>query len=655
VVVDKTAQFVARNGKGFEERILNSDEGKTAKFHFLKTYHPFHAYYVKRIRDYEEGKEGEDELEAILANSDSNVVKMVEQKDAEEEDSMEVVESAATPSLMTQPTLINPLSRFAHEDVSSAPPALEFSVATNLGLSGVDVDTIKLTAQYAAANGSDFISKLMERERDNSKFDFLNPLHALFAYFSRLVDIYRRIITGAPELKVAIDRKSDFEAVLRSAVHRWNWAITQEEKAKGSVESLMVDWKDFVVVETITFDDDELLTEAASIGAVAAASEPRIASSSSSSSSSSSTVDSGEGMAVEIEGAAIVVETVADMHAEIGMDSGGLNVVSEYQPRLAGTGPDSGLAGTMVDPISGRVVPVEQISEHMKAQLVDPRGRVEHQRFVDKQKETGVAAGDSMVSSLMQFAEKRRDIVRGSNPAPTESAVPLPVEGLQPRPPMPPPARMHGLQPVVQRPPVMMPPHAAGGALGYGPPGMPQLHGMGSVPPPPQAPVMAQQPAQVNARGVSNMPAWMTQQQQQQPPPPPAAKAAAPVSVSVSRSEEPELKRARVEAPADATPAPSRVGGVTITLQVQCAEDSANPQFNLNGQVLDIPAVSTDSTIKVLKGQISAVLGMPPNKMNLQLPGAGSRDFIKDTLLVQDAGLVNGSTVLLGARMRGGR
>ena len=225
VVVDKTAQFVARNGKGFEERILNSDEGKTAKFHFLKTYHPFHAYYVKRIRDYEEGKEGEDEEEAILANSDSNVVKMVEQKDAEEEDSMEVVGSAATPSLMTQPTLINPLSRFAHEDVSSAPPALEFSVATNLGLSGVDVDTIKLTAQYAAANGSDFISKLMERERDNSKFDFLNPLHALFAYFSRLVDIYRRIITGAPELKVAIDRKSDFEAVLRSAVHRWNWAI----------------------------------------------------------------------------------------------------------------------------------------------------------------------------------------------------------------------------------------------------------------------------------------------------------------------------------------------------------------------------------------------------------------------------------------------
>jgi hypothetical protein len=49
-VVDKTAQFVARNGKSFESRILNSSEGKTAKFNFMKQYDPYHAYYELKIR-----------------------------------------------------------------------------------------------------------------------------------------------------------------------------------------------------------------------------------------------------------------------------------------------------------------------------------------------------------------------------------------------------------------------------------------------------------------------------------------------------------------------------------------------------------------------------------------------------------------------------
>ena len=49
-VVDKTAQFVARNGKSFENKILESSEGKTAKFNFMKAYDPYHAYYEKKIR-----------------------------------------------------------------------------------------------------------------------------------------------------------------------------------------------------------------------------------------------------------------------------------------------------------------------------------------------------------------------------------------------------------------------------------------------------------------------------------------------------------------------------------------------------------------------------------------------------------------------------
>jgi splicing factor 3A subunit 1 len=49
-VADKTAQFVARNGKSFEQKILASEEGKTAKFNFMKPFDPYHAYYEFKIR-----------------------------------------------------------------------------------------------------------------------------------------------------------------------------------------------------------------------------------------------------------------------------------------------------------------------------------------------------------------------------------------------------------------------------------------------------------------------------------------------------------------------------------------------------------------------------------------------------------------------------
>jgi len=65
-VLEKTAAFVAKNGRAFETRILNSDKGSTAKFAFLHATSPFHAYYEERVRLgelgqlEEEGKEKED-------------------------------------------------------------------------------------------------------------------------------------------------------------------------------------------------------------------------------------------------------------------------------------------------------------------------------------------------------------------------------------------------------------------------------------------------------------------------------------------------------------------------------------------------------------------------------------------------------------------
>eukprot|EP00879_Flechtneria_rotunda_P029385 GHRR01031787.1.p2 GENE.GHRR01031787.1~~GHRR01031787.1.p2 ORF type:complete len:112 (+),score=22.67 GHRR01031787.1:124-459(+) len=52
-IVDKTAQFVAKNGIEFEKRILAS-EANNAKFNFLNPTDPYHAYYRMRVSDVEQ-------------------------------------------------------------------------------------------------------------------------------------------------------------------------------------------------------------------------------------------------------------------------------------------------------------------------------------------------------------------------------------------------------------------------------------------------------------------------------------------------------------------------------------------------------------------------------------------------------------------------
>ena len=76
---------------------------------------------------------------------------------------------------------------------------------------------------------------------------------------------------------------------------------------------------------------------------------------------------------------------------------------------------------------------------------------------------------------------------------------------------------------------------------------------------------------------------------------------------------------------------------------------------NLKGQVLTIKDVQLAGTIKEFKLQISRVMGMAPNKMNLQRAHESGRAFIKDALTVAEAKLADGDALKLTARVRGGK
>lgn len=54
-------------------------------------------------------------------------------------------------------------------------------------------DIVKLTAQFVARNGRQFLTSLMNREQRNYHFDFLRPQHSMFTYFTKLVEQYTKV------------------------------------------------------------------------------------------------------------------------------------------------------------------------------------------------------------------------------------------------------------------------------------------------------------------------------------------------------------------------------------------------------------------------------------------------------------------------------
>ena len=74
---------------------------------------------------------------------------------------------------------------------------VEFVTICKLVLYFTHRDIVKLTAQFVARNGAQFLDKLMVREQRNYQFDFLRKQHPLFNYFTKLVEQYSKILMPA--------------------------------------------------------------------------------------------------------------------------------------------------------------------------------------------------------------------------------------------------------------------------------------------------------------------------------------------------------------------------------------------------------------------------------------------------------------------------
>ncbi|CAF3094846.1 unnamed protein product [Rotaria socialis] len=248
-IVDKTASFVARNGPSFESKVKEA-ESNNAKFNFLNPHDPYHAYYLHKVKEFMEGK-------AAMPGT------------AEQQQQQQTL--ALTPSMQTNANKVqtkaqSDISKFLEPIIIKDPPSeYEFMIEPP-SISAYELDIVKLTAQFVARNGRQFLTSLMSKEARNPQFDFLKPAHGLFNYFTKLVEQYTKILIPSKELltKLSVDIDNQ-QKIMDEVNYRVEWVkhqLRERAKEEEAVEKeraaySQIDWHEFVVVETVDYQPQE--------------------------------------------------------------------------------------------------------------------------------------------------------------------------------------------------------------------------------------------------------------------------------------------------------------------------------------------------------------------------------------------------------------
>ena len=259
-IVEKTAAFVAKNGPQFEQRIL-TNERNTTKFAFLQPGTPYFPYYQMKLR------EGRQALHGTTAPPPPAYGVPPGGAAAP----APVAGDAAAPGEKKATATIESKASVQKKEKARAlkePPADVYTVKPpeSLIIPSLDLDIIKLTAQYVALNGRSFLNGLLTRESRNPQFDFLKGHHYLFGYFTALVESYSKVINPPEDTSAKLTKDAEDRAdILVRAFEKLDWEAhlekerqDQEDKVAREKETVAaIDWHDFKIVETIDFADDE--------------------------------------------------------------------------------------------------------------------------------------------------------------------------------------------------------------------------------------------------------------------------------------------------------------------------------------------------------------------------------------------------------------
>ncbi|KAM1833154.1 hypothetical protein ACFX13_023006 [Malus domestica] len=341
-IVDKTAQFVAKNGLEFEKRIMANNTGN-AKFNFLISTDPYHAYYQHRLSEFR----------------------------------------AQNQSFGQRP-YTQPVDFASPESVPPTP----------------------------AVDGEIRAPKPDPSAQFKPVRKVLKPPQAE-KYTVRLPE---------DKLKKSV---ANMTTVLERCVHRLEWERSQEQarqKAEDEIEQeriqmAMIDWHDFVVVKMIDFADDEdedlpplmTLEEVIRRSKVADMEED---------------VEPGKQVEMEMneEEMQLVEEGLRTSRLEKNDDEKkNENMVTE-DPELPmrivknWKRPEDRIPAErdptkyVISTITGELIPINEMSEHMKISLIDPKYKEQKEMMFAKIRETTLAQDDEISRNIVGLARTRPDI-----------------------------------------------------------------------------------------------------------------------------------------------------------------------------------------------------------------------------------------------------
>lgn len=233
-IVDKTAQFVAKNGPEFERRIIANNAGN-AKFNFLNSSDPYHAYYQHRLSEFR-------------AQSQASAQQTPQPADSAVPESVPAAPAAQPTPESIQSDILAQLKPV--RKVLEPPETEQYTVRLPEGITGEELDIIKLTAQFVARNGKSFLTGLTSREINNPQFHFLKPTHSMFMFFTALADAYSKVLMPPKGLTDKLQKSvADMTTVLERCLHRLEWERSQEQarqRAEDEIEQERIDRKSVV-------------------------------------------------------------------------------------------------------------------------------------------------------------------------------------------------------------------------------------------------------------------------------------------------------------------------------------------------------------------------------------------------------------------------
>lgn len=397
-VIDKTAEFVARNGVAFEAKI-REQERLNPKFAFLQADDAYNSYFRMQIRAAADRSKGDTHASA----------------------SSERAASAVQAAL---------LADRSERPVDKEPPrpephvfSLEFPSTP-----AVELDVLKLTALWAARQGPSFTARLMAREQHTYQFAFLHPAHPLFSYFHLMTEQYRRVMQPSQACMDTVRRSASRRcgpgaggarlAVLdevrkRAAWTKWDEARrheVHEEEARQRALFDEIDWQDFCVVGVVEVTSNDAradLPPPTSLPALQnrlAAQEQVLA------------MERAQPEAPPPEPevpppAPAAPELEAPTEPEgpsVTITASGAKIRHDY---VRGARPSRAAPQTTVCPVCGDSVDVNEMGEHVRIELLNPQYREQRASLEQRrQEQASLAAGADPSHFLRQLAGARTDL-----------------------------------------------------------------------------------------------------------------------------------------------------------------------------------------------------------------------------------------------------